>query len=365
MAAAEYILFVLSACVVAGGCAAGALTAAGTVSILRWQNRWRLMRRAYGYGSDPLCEIGITLVASDYTDLEQVERRLDTEYARWEVVLVADSSQHADFDRLLARYDMIGVDYDGCGELPCSGVAKLYRSRKRRYRRLVVVERGRTRLCDDFNCGANVATYEHIVALDRYTELTAEAAEKWVVRMQEFGHGEVGVMCGMGSGPRSGIRGALAVAASAGWGAADGVGVGRDAVPLFDRNALIALGGYRDAPAPGYETARRFVRLRKRLELGRAVMIPDLFARRASPAEGPPARRSGGEDRAAWTVWTLTGLAAALLLWGGASGQMRVTAGAVAVLVAVWVSVAALLSVSQAAAACIFRPRKEPGNRNR
>ena len=130
-------LFLLLFFVVAAGCACALLLA-----VLRARDRRLLVAAARTAYSDAPDGIGISVLCSGVTDPAQLENLLSPEYSRYEVVVVLDSRrQAAEFGALVARYRMIRVEWTFAGELEVTGVRALGRSRKRCFRRLVLVDR--------------------------------------------------------------------------------------------------------------------------------------------------------------------------------------------------------------------------------
>lgn len=98
------------------------------------------------------------------TSPAQLENLLSSEYSRYEVVAVLDSRrQVAEFGALAARYRMIRVEWVSTGELEVTGVRALGRSRKRCFRRLVLVDRVFDGAAGDLDAAAAVATYDYLL----------------------------------------------------------------------------------------------------------------------------------------------------------------------------------------------------------
>ena len=69
--------------------------------------------------------------------------------------MVLDSLRYpVEFAAFTARYRMIRVEYALSEELPVTGVRALGRSRKRRFRRLVLVDRAQDTPAGDFDAAA-------------------------------------------------------------------------------------------------------------------------------------------------------------------------------------------------------------------
>ena len=110
--------------------------------VVRGHNKRLLLAGSHAVASDTPDGIGISVLCSGVRAQEQVENLLSAEYAHYEVIVVLDSLRYpVEFAAFTARYRMIRVEYVLSEELPVTGVRALGRSRKRRFRRLVPVDR--------------------------------------------------------------------------------------------------------------------------------------------------------------------------------------------------------------------------------
>ena len=110
--------------------------------ISRARSKRLLLNAVRRASSDAPDGIGISVLCSGVTDAAQIENLLSPEYSRYEVIVVLDARRHAaEFAALTARYHMIRVEWVCSGELEVSGVRALGRSRRRCFRRLVLVDR--------------------------------------------------------------------------------------------------------------------------------------------------------------------------------------------------------------------------------
>lgn len=146
-----------------------ALCAAALVALsltVRGRNKRLLLSGTYAMTADTPDGIGISVLCSGVRTPEQVENLLSTEYARYEVVVVLDSRRYPlEFRALAARYRIIRVEYVPSEELPVTGVRGLGRSRRRCFRRLVLVDRKQDTPEGDFDAAAGVAAYDYVLPL--------------------------------------------------------------------------------------------------------------------------------------------------------------------------------------------------------
>lgn len=209
------ILLLLSLCVSVGACVL-------LLRIVRARNRRLLMVRAHGASCGALGEIGISVLASGVDDEGQIENLLSAEYARYEVVVVLDARRHpAQFAALVSRFCMIRVEHVPSGELPVGGVRSVGRSRKRCFRRLVLIDRAEDTPEGDFDAATGVASYDYLLPVREGQYLLPDAVERLVAELGQYPAGRIGL-----------IRSWLGVPAV-----------------LLARDAVIAAGGFQRRPA--------------------------------------------------------------------------------------------------------------------
>ena len=134
--------------------------------ISRARSKRLLLNAVRRASSDAPDGIGISVLCSGVTDAAQIENLLSPEYSRYEVIVVLDARRHAaGFAALTARYHMIRVEWVCSGELEVSGVRALGRSRRRCFRRLVLVDRAQDLEAGDFDAAAAAGWWTSAAAL--------------------------------------------------------------------------------------------------------------------------------------------------------------------------------------------------------
>lgn len=158
--------------------------------VVRGRNKRLLLAASHATAGDAPDGIGISVLCSGVRTQEQVENLLSVEYARYEVVVVLDSLRYpAEFAALSTRYHMIRVEYALSEELPVPGVRALGRSRKRRFRRLVLVDRVQDTPDGDFDAAAGVAAYDYVLPVREGQYLLPGAVGRLVPEVGEQGAG--------------------------------------------------------------------------------------------------------------------------------------------------------------------------------
>ncbi|MFR7603135.1 MAG: hypothetical protein ACLUYV_04960 [Alistipes shahii] len=225
--------------------------------ISRARSKRLLLNAVRRASSDAPDGIGISVLCSGVTDAAQIENLLSPEYSRYEVIVVLDARRHAaEFAALTARYRMIRVEWVCSGELEVSGVRALGRSRRRCFRRLVLVDRARDSEAGDFDAAASVATYDYLLPVRAGCFLLPGSVERLVAELGEGRPGSLDL-----------IRSPLGEPAA-----------------LLSREAVVAAGGFGMRPLRGIPRCRR-------------RMLWEPLLRRAAlrgPNAGTAARTGGG-----------------------------------------------------------------------
>ena len=244
-----------------------------------------VVRRA---SSDAPDGIGISVLCSGVTDAAQIENLLSPEYSRYEVIVVLDARRHAaEFAALTARYRMIRVEWVCSGELEVSGVRALGRSRRRCFRRLVLVDRAQDSEAGDFDAAASVATYDYLLP---------GSVERLVAELGEGRPGSLDL-----------IRSPLGEPAA-----------------LLSREAVVAAGGFGMRPLRGIPRCRRRMLWEPLLAAPRSgVRMP---GRLRGLAAASLAAAFAAATAAGW--WTsAAALATLALVWAGGECAARLAGG--------------------------------------
>ena len=238
--------------------------------ISRARSKRLLLNAVRRASSDAPDGIGISVLCSGVTDAAQIENLLSPEYSRYEVIVVLDARRHAaEFAALTARYRMIRVEWVCSGELEVSGVRALGRSRRRCFRRLVLVDRARDSEAGDFDAAASVATYDYLLPVRAGCFLLPGSVERLVAELGEGRPGSLDL-----------IRSPLGEPAA-----------------LLSREAVVAAGGFGMRPLRGIPRCRRRMLWEPLLAAPRSAdwrwrRLPRLSPPRPLRGGGPPPPRS-------------------------------------------------------------------------
>lgn len=158
------------------------------VPLVRARNERLLVERMHGPVSDAAGSVGFSLLCSGVRRLGQVENLLSSEYDRCEVIVVLDVwQQRGLFESLAARYRMIRVEWLPSDELPVRGVRSMWRSRRRCFRRLVLLDRPGDTPAGDWNAAASVAAYDWLLPVRDGQYMLPGALERLAVAAGQEG----------------------------------------------------------------------------------------------------------------------------------------------------------------------------------
>ncbi|WP_418992114.1 hypothetical protein [Alistipes sp.] len=160
--------------------------------IVRSRNKRRLLGDMRGPSCGPLDGVGVSVLVSGTGEMKQIENLLSVEYARYEVVVVLDARRYPQqFAALVARYCLIRVDHTPSEELPADGVRMMGRSRKRCFRRLVLLDRAQDTPAGDFDAAAAAAAYDYVLPVRAGQYLVPGAVERLVAELGEEPAGRI------------------------------------------------------------------------------------------------------------------------------------------------------------------------------
>ena len=145
----------------------------------------RLMAETYRTAVDAVDGAGISLLCGR-ADLRRLEYLLAVEYPACEVVVTMDANDdYPTFAAIIERYRMVRVSHALSHELPTVGIRALYRSRERRFRRLILIDKLASVESDDRNAAACYASYEYLWPLADGCLPAEDSVERLAVAVAE------------------------------------------------------------------------------------------------------------------------------------------------------------------------------------
>ncbi len=160
-----------------------------TIRITKAAEAYKFLIANVAGGCESLGFTGCSVVCYEVNDIEQIENLLQTEYNRYEILAVIDSRLYPDlFYTIVKRYGLISVNTIISNELPNTHIRALYRSRQRRFRRLVLIDEAYISPYNSLNCATLVASYEYIFPFSASMRLRERAIEYATILISENLH---------------------------------------------------------------------------------------------------------------------------------------------------------------------------------
>ena len=142
----------------------------------------------------------VTLVAPAFNEgmtiIENVKSLLSIQYPFYEFILVNDGSTDNSMELLIEKYALEPFDATFISQpIPTATVNKIYKSRKKQYRHLTVIDKNNGGRADALNAGINFAQSELVLCTDADCIIEQDALLKMVRPYLEEGDREI-IACG-------------------------------------------------------------------------------------------------------------------------------------------------------------------------
>ena len=147
----------------------------GAVCAVRHDKKREAVMLVDGTTGNPMAEVGISVIACGCRGFVDVVERLSADYLFYEVIIVCDTYRTDGGRDILDHYSMVRVEADMGIEVCCGQVRAVYRSKERRYHRLVVVDYYGESEEEMYNCGLAVASYDYVIPVGRDVLLRSDA----------------------------------------------------------------------------------------------------------------------------------------------------------------------------------------------
>lgn len=260
------------------------------------------------------------------TIIENVRSLLSIYYNNFEVIIINDGSKDDSLQKLIDVYDLEQVPYYSEQPIKTKPIKGVYKSRNPVYKKLVVVDKVNGGKADALNVGINIAQNQYVVCIDVDCILEQDAMLKLTKPFLENGHARViatgGVVriansCEVKDGKivqvhlpkqflprmqaleyiRAFLLGRMA------WSRMNGLLLISGAFGAFDREIVIAVGGYdHNTVGEDMELVVRMRRYMEELDLPYEVAyIPDPLCW----TEAPGSYKILGRQRNRWTRGTI------------------------------------------------------------
>lgn len=238
-------------------------------------------------GCDPLGEPGVSVLMDWGGDVRSLESCLTMDYLRYEVVIVGDVEHSRSLRGVLARYSMIEVGSPVVEERLMRSPRRLYRSRRRSCRRLVVVDSPAATEAERMDCALSVRGHNRVVVLGRGQRVMVDTLRVLVWRASDHPSAEIVTAPLM---ENAGVAGATREIWSF-------MGSHEERIAIMDGDAVVEAGGFTPTQAPKHTTAAMIARLQRNgcRTAHLAVAVGYTSSERKADI--------GGVDIALWVVW--------------------------------------------------------------
>ncbi|MFI3332263.1 MAG: hypothetical protein SNI51_03985 [Rikenellaceae bacterium] len=163
------------------------------VVVIVWFHRDRMrFLSSLHFESESAPRLRISVVVVDAMSVDYVASLLMLESTCYEVVLVADfASDVQSLYALSQRFGLIKVNYTPNGEVEDDAVRGLYRSFRRVYSRLVVVDSPRSERYAPYEVGAVVSKYDYLLYLSSRKTLRSNAIDNLLLELATRPEGSI------------------------------------------------------------------------------------------------------------------------------------------------------------------------------
>ncbi len=136
--------------------------------------------------------VGCSILCRDIKHIEELQTLLCSEYDRYEVLLVLDADLQPElFHEIVKRFSMVRVTPPTHTELSAGQIRLLYRSRQRCFRRLILIDKGRTSPHDDLNAAIAIASFDYLLPLAGSAILHHDAIENIAIMLSSSDNADI------------------------------------------------------------------------------------------------------------------------------------------------------------------------------
>ncbi|MDE5730687.1 MAG: glycosyltransferase family 2 protein [Alistipes sp.] len=160
--------------------------------VLQGRSKRRLLSRTHGVLADSPDFIGVSAVCYDIESVGHISELLDVEYPSYELVVVMDSRSKPElFQEILRHYRMMRVEYRPLEPQAALGVRGFYRSERRGFNRLTLLDQMEVFSSLSANAAVRVATYDYILPIEGRVRLVPRAIERLIMELSEYPIGSI------------------------------------------------------------------------------------------------------------------------------------------------------------------------------
>ena len=272
----------------------------------------------------------ITVIAPAYNEsltiVENIKALLALYYPNFEIIVVNDGSKDNTLEKAIKAFDLEKVPYVIDYKIPCNEIAGIYKSQKKAFNNLTIINKLNGGKADALNAGINIAKGDYFISIDVDSIIDPHALQKLikpfleetdrkviatggVIRIAnsckiEDGHLiEINVpdkflaRCQVIEYNRAFLMSRLA------WGHLDGLLLISGALGIFDKEVVIACGGYYTKTVG--EDMELVVRMRKYMAEKKIKYKVAYISDPLCWTEAPSTLKVLGSQRNRWTRGTI------------------------------------------------------------
>ncbi len=152
----------------------------------------RRFRNSLHFGAEIIPRLRISVVAPRSQSIGCVASLLKSESNAYQVVVVDDFSRHAKLlEAIISHFELIKVGYTPGGELPEDAVRGVYRSLRRLYSKLLIVDSPHDDLYTAEQVGAALSSFDYTLLLDSQRPLRPTAIDDLLLEIALRPQGQV------------------------------------------------------------------------------------------------------------------------------------------------------------------------------
>ena len=272
----------------------------------------------------------ITVIAPAYNEsltiVENIKALLALYYPNFEIIVVNDGSKDNTLEKAINAFDLEKVPYVIDYKIPCNEIVAIYKSQKKAFNNLTIIDKLNGGKADALNAGINISKGEYFISIDVDSIIDPYALQKLIKPFLEETDRKViatgGVIriansCKIVDGQlieinvpdnflarcqvieynRAFLMGRLA------WSRMDGLLLISGALGIFDREVVIACGGYYTKTVG--EDMELVVRMRKYMAEKKIKYRVDYISDPLCWTEAPTTFKVLGNQRNRWTRGTV------------------------------------------------------------
>ncbi len=272
----------------------------------------------------------ITVIAPAYNEsltiVENIKALLALYYPNFEIIVVNDGSKDNTLEKTINAFDLEKVPYVIDYKIPCNEIVAIYKSQKKAFNNLTIIDKLNGGKADALNAGINISKGEYFISIDVDSIIDPYALQKLIKPFLEETDRKViatgGVIriansckiidgqlieinvpdnflarCQVIEYNRAFLMGRLA------WSRMDGLLLISGALGIFDREVVIACGGYYTKTVG--EDMELVVRMRKHMAEKKIKYRVDYISDPLCWTEAPSTLKVLGSQRNRWTRGTV------------------------------------------------------------